>query len=331
MKDKRLRLPLCFAGLGAAVLICAGLALCLGSAGLSLRELWGGVTGDPQYATAGVILRAVRLPRLLASLLAGAGLAAAGALLQAVTGNALASPNIIGVNAGAGLGVMLTLCFLPGTAFVFMPAAAFVGAFGTTLFLVSTAGRSRSRTTLVLAGVAVNAILNAAISFLSLLYPDVYASYGYFSTGRVSGVSTGELAAPAAVILCVFLFAMVLAPRLDLLCLGESLAATLGVRVRLLRVLALAAASALAAAVVSFAGLLGFVGLVVPHLARRLVGNRLPVLLPASALLGMALVTAADTLGRTLFAPTEVPVGIVMAAVGAPFFFALLMQKRNSI
>lgn len=331
MKKNLTGLPLRFALLAGAVVLSALLALCLGSAGLSLKEIWGGLLGDPACTTAGQILRAVRVPRLAASLLAGMGLAAAGALLQAVTGNALASPNIIGVNAGAGLGVLLVLCFLPGTAFVFMPAAAFGGAFGTTLFLISTAGRSRSRTTLVLAGVAVNSILNAAISFLSLLFPDVYASYGHFSAGRVSGVALGELPAPAVVIFAVFAFAMVLAPRLDLLCLGEALAASLGVRVRLLRVLALAAASALAAAVVSFAGLLGFVGLIVPHLARRLVGSRLPVLLPASALLGMALVTAADTLGRTLFAPTEIPVGIVMAAVGAPFFFVLLLRGRDRV
>jgi len=327
----RRKLPLLFAVLAALVLLAGAFALCLGSAGLSLKEIYGGLTGDPACAAAGQILRAVRIPRLLASLLAGAGLASAGVLLQAVTGNALASPNIIGVNAGAGLGVMLALCFLPGTAFVWMPAAAFCGAFGTTLFLVFTAGRSRSRTTLVLAGVAVNAVLNAAISFLSLLYPDVYASYGYFSAGRVSGVSAGELLLPALGMAAVFAFAMALSPRLDLLCLGESLAASLGVRVRLLRVLALAAASALAAAVVSFAGLLGFVGLVVPHVARRFVGSRLPVLLPASALLGMALVTAADTLGRTLFAPTEIPVGIVMAAVGAPFFFWLLLRRRDNV
>lgn len=315
-----------FAGLAVLCLLSFAAALCLGSAGLSLRAVWGGLTQDPAYATAGQILRAVRLPRLAASVLAGAGLASSGVLLQAVTGNPLASPNIIGVNAGAGISVMLCLCFLPGAAFAWMPAAAFAGAFGTTLFLVGTAGRSRSRTTLVLAGVAVNALLNAGISFLALVFPDVYSSYAYFSAGGVSGVTLAQLAEPAVILVLAFAAAMVLAPRLDLLCLGETLAASLGVRVRPLRMITLAVSSALAAAVVSFAGLLGFVGLIVPHLTRRMVGSRLRLLLPASCLLGMALVCAADTLGRVLLAPTEIPVGIVMAVLGAPFFFFLLMK-----
>ncbi len=309
------------------MLVTAVAALFFGGSTLSAKEVLSGLlTG---MGTEGIILRAVRLPRVLAGMLAGMGLAVSGTLLQSVTDNGLAGPNIIGVNAGAGAAVIVLLFFFPSASGA-LPVAAFFGALGATVFIVALARRiGMRRAGVILAGLALTAILNAVISFLSLLDSDVLATYNYFSVGGLSGVTVRELFLPFVMILLSLTLAMLVSSRLAVLSLGDSLAGALGVRVKRLRILALVCASASAAAAVSFAGLLGFVGLIVPHISRRLVGERLGVLLPASAITGGILVVLADLLGRTLFAPTEVPVGIVMALIGAPFFLVLLLGGKD--
>lgn len=314
-----------FAALVLSLLIALLLALLFGSATLSVGEMVAGLADGEGYAA--VITRYVRLPRVAAALLAGVGLAVSGALLQGVTDNGLASPNIIGVNAGAGLAVILMLSYCP-EAVRLLPFAAFVGAFAATLAIVFTAGRiGMSKTTVVLAGMALTTILNAGISFVSLLDAEVVGMYRYFSIGTLAGVQLKQLAVPCGMIALALAVALLLSRHIDALCLGDAAATALGIPVKRLRVVCLLCASASAAAVVSFAGLLGFVGLVVPHVARRLVGGSMGRVLPASALAGGTLVLLADMLGRTLFAPTELPVGIVMAFVGAPFFLWLLLRK----
>lgn len=322
---------LIFVLLTAAALAAAVLGLLLGSAWLSLPQVWQGLWGGDKTAAEALILHTVRLPRVAAALLAGAGLSLSGALLQAATGNPLAGPSIIGVNAGAGFAMILCLCFFP-MSYRTMPLAAFLGAFACTLFIVLLSGKvGGSKVTIVLAGVAISSLLNAGISFLKLLYPDHSVSYNYFAIGGVDGVTFPALAAPALILLAVFLIAWAMAGRMNLLCLGDAVAAGLGVRVKLLRMAVLVLASLAAGAAVSFAGLLGFVGLMVPHMARRLLGSDLRLTLPACALLGGALVALADLLGRVLFAPSQVPAGIITAFIGVPFFFILLMQRRNRL
>lgn len=318
--------------LAVLTLVCVFLALRYGSASLTAAQIWEGFLRLDPAAPATQIVWVVRLPHAAACLLAGAALAVSGVLLQNATNNPLAGPNIIGVNAGAGFAMMLGMCFAP-MAYRLLPLLAFCGAFGCSLLIVLIADRAGgSRVSIVLAGVAISTLLNAGISLLRLVYPDLSVSYSHFSAGGVSGVTFDHLALPALIIALSLLCAMACAPRLDLLCLGDSVAATLGARVRLLRTLSLLLASACAASAVCFAGLLGFVGLMVPHIARRLLGTgRLRQLLPCSALLGGALVTLADLLGRVLFAPSEIPAGIITALIGAPFFFALLLQRRNRL
>lgn len=316
--------------LSALLLATALLSLRIGSASLGWSAFFGGLLGVDGYGMETTILWHIRLPRLIGAVLAGAGLSVSGVLLQGVTGNALAGPNIIGVNAGAGFAVIIWMYFFPG-AVLGIPFGAFAGAFLATALIVSLASRvNSSKSTVILAGVAVTAMLNAGISFISLLDPDVLVSYNYFSIGGLSGVHLSELAIPAALILSGLLASVLLSRRIDILCLGDGIAASLGVNGKLLRTVCLIFASACAAAVVSFAGLLGFVGLIVPHMARRLAGSGMKYLLPVAALTGSVLVTVADLLGRILFAPSEVPVGIVMAFVGAPFFFWLLLKKKGA-
>lgn len=280
--------------------------------------------------TASIILFDLRLPRVLAALLAGVGLSVSGVLLQSVTGNSLAAPNIIGVNSGAGFCCIVMLTFMPQAA-AFLPLGAFVGAFAATLLIVGIANRIDAfRGTVILAGIAITAVLNAGISLLSLLDTDVLTAYNAFSVGGIAGIRMAQLYIPAGIIAVCFAAALILSRRIHLLCLGDSIAASLGVRVQPLRVACLVIASASAAAVVSFAGLLGFVGLVVPHISRKLSGERTSVLLVTSSFVGAILVILADLSGRVLLAPTEIPVGVIMALIGAPFFFMLLFRRGKN-
>lgn len=317
MKRQRKWLYLCLIlGLLAAVL----LGIFCGSTRLDWKN---------NAANSTIILTYLRVPRVAAALLAGVGLSVSGVLLQSVTGNALASPNIIGVNAGAGFCCILLLNFFPQY-WAALPFGAFIGAFATTLLIVTVAKKiSAAPGTVILAGIACTTLLNAGISFLSLLDSDVLSSYNAFSVGGLNGVKLEQLVLPAIIIALCLCVSLLLSRQIHLLCLGDALAGSIGVRTQRIRMVCLVCASASAAAVVSFAGLLGFVGLVVPHISRRLCGNRTGPLLVTSSLVGAILVILADLLGRVLLAPTEIPVGILMAFIGAPFFFFLLLKRRD--
>ena len=310
------------------LLTLSSLSLRLGSASISTPAFFRALLFRGEYAHS-VILYQLRLPRILAAILGGIGLSVSGALLQTVTDNPLAAPNIIGVNAGAGLAVVISLAVSPAL-LVATALPAFLGAAAASaLILAISRALGSSRTSLVLAGMALNAILNAAISLFTLLDTDLLTSYHAFSVGGLAGVGYEKLLFPAIMILTAAIFAFFLAPQLNPLALGDSVAISLGIRARRMRTVAVLLASASAAGVVSFAGLLGFVGLVVPNVARRLVGSSLRRLVPLSALLGANLLLAADLIGRILAAPSELPVGITMSAIGAPFFLWVLFSRRK--
>ncbi len=311
----------------AAIPLAAIASVAFGSVSLGPERIFAAISG--RDSTAATILLELRLPRLLGALTAGVGLAGAGLLLQTVTDNDLCAPNIIGVNSGAGLAVMAFLAVFPEQ-WRYLPLAAFAGALAATLIVLAVAKASGegSRATLVLAGVAVSSAMSAGISYLSIRYPDALVSYTGFTVGGLSGVTYERLALPAAMIASSLAASGLLAPSLGLLRLGEETASSLGVRVRAVRFAAVLLASVMCAAVVSFAGLLGFVGLIVPHIARRLTGSNLRGQLVLSAALGALLVTLADLAGRVLTAPGELPAGVVTALIGAPFFVWLLLRRR---
>ena len=305
------------------------LSLRLGSTRISAADFWGALLGRESARSAALILRALRLPRALAGLFAGAGQALSGSLLQHATDNPLAAPNVLGINAGAGFFVIAAMAIFP-TAFAIYPLAAFLGAMLSALLILGVSAKAHmGRTAIVLCGVALSALFGAGISFFSVLDADLLASYTDFSVGGLRGVTMGELWSPMAIILLCLIGAMLLCRRLTLFCLGDSLAHSLGISVKRVRLLALLLAAASAAAAVSFAGLLGFVGLLVPHTARRLSGNRLRTELLLSPMGGGILLLLADLVGRMLFSPTEVPVGIFTALLGVPFFIFLLLGGRN--
>lgn len=306
------------------------LSLRFGSTHLNTEQFFGGLLRREGLQTQSVIIYTVRLPRMLSGILAGVGLALSGTLLQSVTGNALASPNVLGVNSGAGFFVILSLTFFP-TLFVLLPVFAFFGAIVAAFSVVGIAGKNGAdKSTVVLSGVALSALFSAGISFLSVLDSDVLSSYNDFSVGGLSGVMPKDLYAPAVIIAVCFCAALFLSRDIKLFCLGDSLAASLGVNVKRVRTLAVFIAAALAASVVSFAGLIGFVGLIVPHVARRLCKNDLLCEMWLSPMLGASLVLLADLLGRTLFAPSEVSVGIFTAILGVPFFLYLVIRRKKN-
>ena len=324
----RRKVRLCAAALTLLLVGAAACSLCLGASGVPVWEAVRDACSGVDSPAARILLH-IRLPRALAAMLSGAALSAAGVILQGVLLNPLASANIIGVNAGAGLTTLLFACLFP-TAAGLLPAAAFAGAMAAALLILLLAGRmGASRLTVVLAGVAVNAILSAGTDLITTLEPEATLGMSVFMIGGFSGVSAARVYTAAAYILPALALALLTAGRLDVLGLGDEVAQSVGLRVRRARVGQLMLASVLAGAAISFSGLLGFVGLIVPHALRPLTGGENRALLPLSMLGGALFVLVCDTVARTAFAPYEVPVGILLALIGGPFFLWLLLRQRK--
>lgn len=269
----------------------------------------------------------IRLPRTLVGALVGLNLALSGAILQAVMKNPLADPHIIGISSGAGLAGIVVLVLLPKMEYLLTPAA-FIGAMGAALLIYLLAWKGGIRPIrIILAGVAVSAFLGSGISALLVLYGDRVHGALVWMVGGLTARSWPHLYIILPYSVCGSLLALFGARQLNVLSLGDEVARGLGLKVELTRIMMTTIAALLAASAVSVVGLLGFVGLVVPHAARLLIGSDYRFLLPASAVLGMGVVTLSDTLARTLFSPIEIPVGIIMAFVGAPFFLYLLRRE----
>ena len=314
----------------AALLACTTvLGIVIGSTSVGLADVLELVfgTGAGANQTAANVILNIRLPRVLAALLAGAALAQAGALIQAALDNPLASPNVIGVNAGSGFFVLLAACAFPNV-FELAPAAAFLGALCVAGLIFAVAGLGgSSRLTVVLAGMAFTAIFTAGMNAILIMNPDAYVGASGFLVGGLSGVKLGEIVAPGCAICTVLVVGLLQGTRLNLLSLGEHQAHSLGLNVRRTRLVALVTAAALAGCAVSFAGLNGFVGLIVPHAMRALVGHDNRRVLAISPLSGGLLVCLCDLLARTMFAPYEIPVGIVLSLLGGPFFVYLILRR----
>ena len=328
-KPKHGGIAVLFAVLCALLLASFLCALAFGSTPLDLLRGIGDLLRGDTSSPDGRILLYIRLPRACAAVLAGAALAVAGVIIQAVLHNPMAAPNVIGVNSGAGLGAVLMLAVFP-SALSFLPLAAFVGAMVTCLCIYAISARTGAdRMTVTLVGIAVASLLNAAINTVKILYPDSVYDADSFMIGGFSGVTFSRLFPAGMIILGGLLVACFFAWEMDVLALGDDTAKSLGVNVKRVQLLLLLLACALAGGAVSFSGLLGFVGLLVPHLARRFVGENHRILVPVSALGGAVLVLVCDMISRVLFAPYELPVGILLSFVGGPFFIFLILAGRK--
>ena len=301
----------------------------LGGTSLSVSGIVSAFANGLSSTADGKIFLYVRLPRTAASLICGAALAVSGAVIQGVLANRLASPSIIGVNAGAGLAVTLCTAFgiYGGLRLSFF---AFIGAF-VTVMAVSLIARKigASRGTLILLGVAVNSLLNAFSDTVITFIPEVGIMSNDFKIGEFSNVTYSKLL-PSCILIAVSLAILfTLTNELDVLTLGDDNARTLGLNTSVIRTLFLMLAAVLAGCAVSLAGLLSFVGLIVPHAVRRVAGSKSSHLLPLCAIFGAAFVCFCDTAARTFFAPYEIPVGIIMAFLGAPFFVFILIKGKG--
>lgn len=290
--------------------------------GQVLSILW-----NPTAQTADQIVWNLRLPRALTGAMVGSNLAVAGAILQAVMRNPLADPHIIGISAGAGITGIVVLVLFPAMTYLMTPVA-FLGAIAAAGAIYALAWKNGIKPVrIILAGVAVSAFLSAGISGILVFYSDRVHGALLWMVGGFSAASWNEAAVVAPYWCAGLLLALIGAYYLNVLQLGDDMARALGLNIELARVLLTAVAALLAASSVSVAGLLGFVGLVVPHMVRLLVGTNYSYIIPGSALLGMAVVTLSDTLARVLFAPVELPAGLIMAFIGAPFFLFLLRKE----
>ncbi|UQZ37061.1 iron ABC transporter permease [Paenibacillus sp. PK3_47] len=282
-----------------------------------------------------LILFDFRLPRIVISLLIGAGFAVSGCILQSLSRNALAEPSTLGINAGAGFAVIIFISFVPASSagtILGLPLLALLGATLTAALIYVLAYRREdglSPTRLILIGIAVGAGIYAFQMILSLrLDPQNFQFVAIWLAGKIWGGDWRFVLALLPWVAILIPFAFYKSRVLNVLNLGDQTSAGLGVPVEKQRLMLLAAAVALSGACVAVSGGIGFVGLIAPHLARRLVGPKHQILLPASALVGALLLLTADTIGRWILQPSEIPTGIVVALIGAPYFLYLLARSK---
>lgn len=311
-------------GLVASVLLAIG----SGAISLGLTEVWQALSGQGNPETVRII-NVLRLPRTVVALFVGANLALAGCILQGVLHNPLADPGIIGVSAGAALFAMSLMIIFPEHV-MWVPLAAFFGAVlstGIVFFLAWEKGINPLR--MILAGVAVAALFGGAMSGLNVFYSDRIQGTVMWMAGGFAGRSWEhvEMLLPYSAI--GILGTLLCARQLNALQLGDEMAQSLGIPVQRTRTILIFLAALLSAAAVSVAGMIGFVGLIIPHIMRLLIGSDHEFLLPCCALAGGLVLLNADTAARSLFSPLEIPVGIFMSFIGAPFFLWLLKNKMK--
>jgi iron complex transport system permease protein len=308
------------------------ISLTLGPAEISLKEVLRLVTGyESADQTAWMILFRIRLPRILLAGLVGFTLSLGGVVFQALLRNPLAEPFILGVSSGAAVGAIMGIVFGLGVK-VGVPVLSFIGALSTILLVMGIGSRhgGLESSTLLLTGVIVNAFFTAVIMFFiattadSRLHSMLFWLYGDLSQSRYLQL---EITLP--VILVVSAVIYLFARHLNLIVGGEETALQMGVEVEMLKWTSFLGVSLMTGLVVSFSGIIGFVGLIVPHLMRMMLGPDHRLLIPASALGGAVFLIAADTVARTILSPSELPVGVVTAFLGAPFFIYLL-KRRDS-
>ena len=279
-----------------------------------------------------IIVLQIRLPRIILGALIGLMLATSGTILQGTLRNPLADPFILGVSAGGAVGAALAMAFHLDFVFLGMssaPLLAFLFAV-ISVFIVYRLSRVAGKTTpetLVLAGVAVSAFSAAVLSLIVIFSGNIQSIY-FWLLGSLSGTGWLEVLTMLPYALIGFVVAYLYSKELNAMLLGEETAKTLGVDVERVRVLLLIIASLLAAATVSVAGIIGFVGLIIPHFVRLIIGPNHRLLIPVAAISGMILLVLADAIARVIIAPTEIPIGVVMAIIGSPFFIYILRRRR---
>lgn len=329
---------ICLTGL---LIIMSVASLSVGASGASLwSALWQLIRGEAISARDAIILFDIRLPRLAMGILVGAALAVSGAVMQGLFRNPLADPGLVGVGAGAGLGAitaivlggMLPLMLRDVLSYYLVPLAAFLGGWLTTILLyrISTSRGRTSVAVMLLGGIAMGALAGAIAGVLIYMADDAQLrDLTFWGLGSLAGATWDKVLIAGPLILLALATTPFLARSLNGLALGEAPAAHLGIPVQRMKNVAILTVAAATGAAVAVSGGIGFVGIVVPHLLRLLIGPDHRYLLPNAALLGATLLIAADMISRTIIAPAELPIGIVTATLGGPFFLWILLRNRS--
>jgi iron complex transport system permease protein len=337
--SRGVRWTLWAAGL-AALVVSVAVAITIGPADLSVGEVFGVVGQHLGLGDAGVsrirdgIVWELRLPRTLLAAVCGAGLAICGAIMQSLLRNPLADPFVLGISSGASTGAVLVVILGVGGGIVTLSTGAFIGAAAAfVMVLLLTAGAGGTPDRVVLAGVAATQLFSALTSFIVTSSADAEQTRGvlFWLLGSLSGARWTDVVTCGTVCLVGLVICLALAPALDAFAFGEDAAASLGISVRWVRILLLVVTALITATLVSAAGAIGFVGLVLPHAARAVVGPGHRLLLPATALIGAIFLVWVDTVARTVFSPQELPVGVVTALVGVPAFAVILYRHRRPV
>ncbi|WP_339242428.1 iron ABC transporter permease [Paenibacillus sp. FSL F4-0243] len=321
---------LLFLGLTCLVAALSLLSLSVGGVSVPLKEVLASLTGRNAEAS-NLIIMQFRLPRIAAAILIGAALAVAGALLQGVIRNPLASPDLLGVTGGASVAVVAFMTFVTGYSIHWVPFIAIGGALvATTINYVFAWKKGVSPFRLVLIGIGISTAMGALTTFLLISGPAYLAAQVLnWMTGSIYGTNWSYIEVLWPWVAVFIPLSLLLAKELNVQSLGEDVARGLGSKLQLSRMILLFYSVALAGAAVGVAGTISFIGLMAPHIARMLVGNSYKLIIPVSALIGAIILLLADLAGRMLFQPLDVPAGVFTAGIGAPFFMYLLFKRKK--
>lgn len=309
------------------------LAVMLGAKNVSLADIWSAISNPHATGDDISIIRELRLPREVGGVLVGAALAVAGAIMQGLTRNPLADPGLLGLTAGANAALAVTFAFIPGVSYFGTMVACFIGAaFSVMLVFGITSLRKRNLSPLrmVLAGSAVSALLAAVADSISLRYK-ISKSVAMWTSGGLIGTTWEQIQTIAPVIVICILAAILLSRQLTILSMNEGTAIGLGLKTTQVRIALYILITLLAGAAVSLVGNLAFIGLMIPHLVRVLVGTQYRIVLPLSAIVGSTFMVFADTLGRMINVPFETPVASIVAILGLPFFLFIVRKGVRSL
>ncbi|WP_232016591.1 FecCD family ABC transporter permease [Paenibacillus baekrokdamisoli] len=309
------------------------LAVSFGAKEITMRMVWTAIFNYNPALTSDQIIHELRLPRVIGAAVIGAAFAVAGALMQGVTRNPLADTGILGINAGASFMVVLSFAFFPNLPYLALILLSFIGAVLSTLFIMLLGSMTPGGLTpirLTVAGAVVAALLSSLSSGIAIYY-DLSQDLAFWFAGGVAGVKWFHLKLLVPIILLTIAFTFVLARSISVISLGEDIAVSLGEKTKRIRILGMVCAVILAGVSVSVAGPIGFVGLVIPHISRKLVGVDYRLIIPMSALLGAILLVLADLGARTVNPPKELAISAMVALVGVPFFLYLASRERRNL
>lgn len=313
---------------GLLLIVTAVVAIGLGSVTISIPDILQTIFSSSSTNVNDTIIWDIRLPRVVLAMVIGANIAISGALLQAVMGNPLADPGLTGVTSGAAVCVLVIMLAAPEYT-QFIPIAAFVGGLIAASIVYALAWKRNgiSPITIILSGVAVNALCGGVVGYLSIMYSDRLPSAVQWLNGSLASKGNNALLMVLPYAVVGWILSIFAIRKANIIRMGDQVASNLGENVNRIRIMLSLLAVFLAAISVAAIGMIGFVGLVVPHMARLLVGSNYKYLLPMSMALGALVLLLADTGGRTLFSPMEIPAGILMAVIGGPYFLYLMRRS----